>query len=860
MGRVQRALQIRLDQAALIALGLAVAGGITGVASAAPPQTSSSRPAQATPANATPPPVEWSWPTEEQWIVAAVARDLAEMALYAKGKATAPEIKLRAAPDEKTVRYEVAVAATVLGSPAFSHPVAIGTHPWDPECYAPLASQLLARLHLVRAAAASSKPAYVPLLHPTSDVLVRENERISRGLQKAILDPVLHEQAALLLATLSLRESAIGLSDIRHQLNRLTAHLALATALRGHEPPSADRVLASIALSALVGRQREAVELVDARLKTSTSPEERAWLVALKMRSTGDWRLLPDPHTSTLLERLEHVRAVVNMKSSLEALKSLEPNPEPVVDWGRLLVRRSIAVEVGHTVATTRVPEELAETASLLRASEGRDLVLDRLATELGARPGACISVTRRGPQPRVIDWGTWAAYCQRHLLAAVFVQEHFLREGLGLQKEADELRKDMTARFGALPLFPFVEAAWNSSPAGQPGDSSNVQQDAAYCSPAAQLVRRVPEQVPPVLWPLLVQRCPRSCWKKELVDPGLWFQPRLPRETAMDYENTKPLFYWGLVREHAERALESLHALAPYDLWILRDLLAVRYLGEATPAETEELWGPVREYDAGLKWNLLAAARDDATYLRYAKEACDSDVEACGVLSDELYMHGLGTDARSLFERAYANARDRVSLSNHESQAIDDYFDRGQTERALKVAQEGAAVYSEAGLEDMGRVLERLGKYEQAEALYKEMAERYEGSRWHLDVFYFRYQHRIGGDLFQEQATEVTQRVFPRGLERVSLNEWKEPPFPIEGASVPDGSARAASLRQAGVVAGDVILAIDHYRVRNDTQYLCVIRLTDAPTINLLVWRGGRILELNGPVLRLHFGPPLAN
>jgi tetratricopeptide (TPR) repeat protein len=843
---------------------LPLVAGLAGMDERAPIPSPSSRGASEGPTTlpiATPPNADWSWPTEEQWILSSVARDLAEMAIHAKGQPVdGLDLKLRALPDEAPPRYELTLHAAALGS-GLSHTMALDTHVWDPSAYAGFARGLLTKLKLKRSPAPLVKPVFVALVHPTSDVLERQNEEISRGLEKAILSPVLNEQAALLLATLSLREAAMGLSDIRRQLNRLTAHLALADALRGDEPASADGALASIALSAIVGRQREAVDRIDVHLKKTASPEERAWLGALKMRSTSDWRLLPDPGKATLLERLEHVRALANMQSPLKALSSLEANPpEPAVDWGRvLLLRATFEVEVGSALASGRLPAELAELAGVFRASKGRELAPDQVVTELGVRPGRYLSPSAGGPRPQVIDWGTWAAYCQRHLLAALVVQELCLRRVFGLEKEADDFRKEMTSQYGALPLFRFLEAAWQKRPSPQQsGNPSSMPPDAPFCGPAAQLVRRVPEDVPPIVWPLLVQHCPRSAWTKELIDPGLWFQPRLPRGTTFDYDFKKPLVMWGLIWARAAEVFEPLHALAPYDKWILRDLLEAKYGAAATPEQIEELWGPLREYDATLERSLLRAAarRDDATLVRYAQKACDADAEVCALIANELSDRGLTAEALPFFERGYRSARDRVGLSNYEGRAIDHYFDVGQTEKALEMAQEGAAVYSEAGLANMGRLLERLGEYEEAEAVYKRTAERYPGAQWELDLFYVRYLQRIGGGLFRDKAAEAMSRVFPQGLEKASAKDWKEPLFPVQGATVPPDSPRAAVLQRAGVRPGDLIVAIDGFRVRNDTQYVCVMRLSDQSEVSVLVWREGRLLELKGPILRLHFGP----
>ncbi len=73
----------------------------------------------------------------------------------------------------------------------------------------------------------------IALTNPTAETLIREDKRLSAGLTSDPLDPELHEQAALLVGSFAMRESAgFSFCDLRPYLSKITAHLAIAKAVR----------------------------------------------------------------------------------------------------------------------------------------------------------------------------------------------------------------------------------------------------------------------------------------------------------------------------------------------------------------------------------------------------------------------------------------------------------------------------------------------------------------------------------------------------------------------------------------------------------------------------------------------------
>src|SRR5262249_55181470 len=138
-------------------------------------------------------------------------------------------------------------------------------------------------------------PAHVALIELTAPTLVNESKRVSTALETEIRNPAVHEAAALVLAGFALRESANRSNDPRWAMNRPTPHLSLAAALRAGDS-GVDGLLAEAVGSILSGHQRRALQIVDRLDTPSATAAERAWIRALRLRVTEDWRLVPSPH------------------------------------------------------------------------------------------------------------------------------------------------------------------------------------------------------------------------------------------------------------------------------------------------------------------------------------------------------------------------------------------------------------------------------------------------------------------------------------------------------------------------------------------------------------------------------------
>lgn len=198
--------------------------------------------------------------TETAWLVEATARDILEMLLFAAGRGPGKEVRFHLARQQTgSPSFEVGVEGVGQRGSLTQH-LALDGGIWSPAVYSGWATALARRLGVTRSAQAPPEPVAGRLTHPVASVLEAENQRISKWLGRDMCSPDAHEQAALLLSALALRESAGGFSDPRLTLCRMSAHLAVARALRSGSPASPDGALAEIAILALSKRQKDALD------------------------------------------------------------------------------------------------------------------------------------------------------------------------------------------------------------------------------------------------------------------------------------------------------------------------------------------------------------------------------------------------------------------------------------------------------------------------------------------------------------------------------------------------------------------------------------------------------------------------
>jgi tetratricopeptide (TPR) repeat protein len=461
-----------------------------------------------------------------------------------------------------------------------------------------------------------------------------------------------------------------------------------------------------------------------------------------------------------------------------------------------------------------------------------------------------------------VIDRGLWAAFAQRHVLSALRETEIHLEKALGLREEALGFRTEMAKKFGALNLFPTLREQWQGRRAvPKPGGPAPpFDPERGRCVAALDLIRRRPELVTAIAWHSLDAQCPRARAEQTLVDPKRWFSTTLPLGRLYDFDHRSYMPTLGLTPTE----IEGLAKLAPYDGTVIYWRESRRPLdSKMTKAEFDAIYGPVVAYDAkAQRFQATRVIASDEKFVLEAKRACLANADQCIRVADELVERGVEGEAVWAYERAVERARDRVAVSVATRWLVQNYFEEGRTERAIELARMGAAVHSAGGLDTLGHLAERMGRYEEAEGAYVALARRYPDQEFRLSAFYVRHERRVADGRFAALAAAAEKNLFPAGMKRVSLAELQAladriGPSGVTRIGLPIVEVPTKDLQALGLRMGDTVMVLDGYRVFNQPQYSCVLWLTDDPEVSMIVLREGKtFLELKGQMERRRYGP----
>jgi hypothetical protein len=798
--------------------------------------------------------LESRYKTEEEWLVDQVVRDVAEMGFYARHHRVPGDKDLDVSIHTIGPAGSSPVRATVTAGSEISldRDLPLATSVWSPEEYEPVATALLRgwRLEPPTAAAERSEEALLAALtDPRGVVIERENQRASAELAAAMTDPARHEAAALIVASLALRERAEAFNDLRPLLCRMTAHLTLARALRGGGRYGTAGQYAEVALLALAGRGAEAEETLAAlRAADGATPGEKAWLTALELRVKEDPRIVADPSTATLLERRELFRALTATRSADVAVE-IVPHEDPVPDWARLIRDDNRpSVQTSNELTPRAVDLELAEVKDVWSLARGGALPGD-LASALNAP--AERAITADGP--RILGWGTWAAGFQRHIAAQVLHQDAHLRRDLGLPEQADGLAREMERQFAGLTLYPFVDSRLNMNSGRHPERFDE----------AVTLAVHHPELIAPANWWGLEESARYEVVRRGAPQRAQWFSTGLPRGTAHDFSMRRTA---GVVKGDAA-SVAALRALSPNDMDLAHFYLATRYGNALTIGEAEKEYGRRAEYDMRVaSWMAAIPGIDTPARKRVLARMCAVDADNCASLGLLLVEAGDDAGAAKAFQRMFDFARDRVLAANESRWLMDHYYDRGERKRAAEVAATAAATGSYMGLRTQSAFLEREGDYAAAEALLQAMKDRYgqdqRPSRDAKDAsasaetddlmgFYYRMAVVRGDHSYQAKFDALAAKVFPKGLERIEAGGLGG--HPEDGVAILTASDTVKAL---GLRPGDIIVALDGWRVHNLRQYRAVSWFYGGlPGIKLVAWHHPAYTEVTGRVTTRSMG-----
>jgi tetratricopeptide (TPR) repeat protein len=242
---------------------------------------------------------------------------------------------------------------------------------------------------------------------------------------------------------------------------------------------------------------------------------------------------------------------------------------------------------------------------------------------------------------------------------------------------------------------------------------------------------------------------------------------------------------------------------------------------------------------------------------LGLTRRMCELDPGWCGRLGGDCVNLGDEAGAVVAYERMIEEAADRVMVSNNCAWLVKHYLRDGRRARAKEIAEMAAEVGSAEGLLTMAGFLEEPGRYEEAEGLIRRVRERYpeDGPDFVLFGFHHRMVHVRRLPSYERSLAQETRDLFPRGLEMVTLASLTGPP--IDGATFTE---ETPSLRRNGMQKGDVVVALDGWRVRTLQQYYAIRSFDDDPDLRLIIWRDGKYAEVAARRMYRSFGAEMSD
>lgn len=798
---------------------------------------------------------ETPWQEESQFIVQAVATDLAEMMFFAKSgrlpeagtfaveageKGVSPDgtliygVKVRFSPDS-VVETELPLAPTI----------------WSPACYQPLTRALMEKLALAKPvpAAAPSGDLIERLTDLRAPTIERANEEVSDQLVKDFSAPALHEEAALVLAAFALREHTGIFFELRRELCRMTAHLALANALRKDGNASLAGRLAEAAQVTLYNNRTDAMKLLETL--PLEAPGVAAWQRALRTRNTGDFRIIHEEPETSRFERLERFDAEVRQLGvGLDTLDlpQADGTPPELTDWLRV-VSGSIypgdySVETGHVLWERALDAELREISEVRGLGKDGPLTKGNFVTLLNAEPRGCLEIGPDGtPRVRVVSWGLWAAFLQRHLCHALVEDFYFLDHVMGLHASAIKFRQEIDPQFRGLRLFPFVRR----QNATDEADYHLAQDD------AMAVILRSPELVPAGVWNFVSFRFHHGATYVPGPSPHIndWHRANHNPPPGTAYDANARMNHPSLMNQPDTVAhLSRLHALAPWDHDITYFMLRQSYGGNVPAAQLIDGYHAVLDFDPDTDLKIAEASKDNpAMYLEWMGRA--AELKPSNYYRIGKYLAGLHRDeeAATAFANGFSRDRDPVRVSNEAGWLVNYFETHGEPENATALANRAAEAYSEAGLETKAKLLEQRKDYDGALELHRAITERY-GNSGSLLAFLGRAAKASPDPKFQTLLDQTLQKSVPSGLEKVELAQFSGAPA--------DGVVFATEneeTQKAGLRPGDVIVAVQGYRVHEFRSYTALRELEPTAPVRLILWRSGAYLELSATPPNHRFG-----
>ncbi|MGB8356478.1 MAG: tetratricopeptide repeat protein, partial [Chthoniobacteraceae bacterium] len=682
---------------------------------------------------------------ESQFIVETIVSDVAEQMFYAKNHRL-PDPKVFAvhavekagSPQDQPV-YAVSVVFASDHAPLQAD-LKIDGPIWSPEVYGGIVAQLAKEMGADPAAADggavgdSSLPG--SLADASASTLENENKKVSEALEADFKNPLLHEEAALLLGAFALREHSGAFYDIRSPLCRITAHLSMARYLRGGKPPGIDGQIAGVMLLALMNDQVPALQELDKIGKSD--PVVNEWARALQGFITGDYRALDKVESPSPIERVAWFSACAHSKDLNVAWENLSSSEKKLPDFARIANGLNYSVGTGHDLLNSSLRLELGELGSVYESSQGKKLGKDDVVDELNRMPERCFTPDEKGsPHVRVIGWGQWAMFFQRQLGHAMKSNFYYMQKLWGVPDQAAKFSAQNDKFFEGMRLYPFVRRL-------------NCTDQAAYHSAVDdgfKVTVETPQLVPAECWNHLCYSGPNDEHYKPNPNPHVneWHKHNPPPGTA--YDAYSRLVHPSLTnRPDSGKVMMGLHELAPYDREIAWYIKNVDYKDKPTYEQAEALLRNTLPFNVrDMEAVAMTLRGQPARYEEFMAKIAGLDPANYFTMGDYFRARGEDDKAADYFERGSKEGPDVVQSSSYADWMVHYYLNKGQQEKARAVADAAGKVYSATGLLAKGEYFEVTGNYPEAFNWYSKILERYTDEPGALIGFCFRYKNKTG-------------------------------------------------------------------------------------------------------------------
>ena len=718
--------------------------------------------------------------TEREWATRQIALDIEEMAAFADRRSPRPL------------------------------PPTLPDAPWEPDAFVPMAHAAfgdVAKVSVDR----DIVEVYPSLIAMDVPVLIQSAKDVSQVLDANMRDAHAHESAALVVGAFAMREAADWFTDVRWSLNRMTAHLAIARALRGGDARSPDGAVANVILLALANHQARALTELG-KLGTGTPPEPlNAWTRALQLRITQDWRALREPAAASRLEKLEFFRARRATVRRERAIPVLQKLSEPIaIDFARIAQDSVVGVQDGNRLITPALEMELEEAARAYQLFHGRSMPAS-LADALNHSDTRSNGATRQ-----VLPWSAWARFYQRHLAMNMGMVDSHVRHMLGDHDGANDWKRRFETELRELEMFPLGTLRWTKG-------SRGTEADLRYLREITDLAVNAPELVPARAW--------------QFAEMGSRYEPVpkiMPRGEDWFKRPTPEVPFEAGVRRGGSENIEALLSAAPHDVL----LLVAMAEGDANAASVKHARGlleyhndyDLRALDATVKYlntgtqNLVALQR---------KGCAISPQDCLSLASTLLYWIEDEAGAAREYERAFADPDlDAIARAADSGWLASYYYRNKQVDKAVALAEQVVRTGSGAGYITHGRLSERLGLFDKAEEDFFANVQSYNNKAGLLG-FYYRRVEVEKNDAYGAKWARWLAEVFPDGLQPEPTSM---PGPPQKGVFVYKDSPYS---RKYGVRTGDIIVGFEGWRVDTEEQYHAINAFKDDPELKITLWRG---------------------